>query len=58
MITKIHDAIKTHVTEEFIEAHLTANTNGLIAWLQQNVACRPQPQSVEEEPREYMHIDN
>jgi flagellar hook-basal body complex protein FliE len=49
-ITKIHDAIRTHVTKEFIEARLTANTNGLIAWLQQNVACRPQPQSVKEEP--------
>jgi hypothetical protein len=30
-ITKIHDAIKTHVTEYFIEARLTANTNDLIA---------------------------
>jgi hypothetical protein len=56
-ITKIHDAIKTHVTEEFLEARLTANTNGLIAWLQENIACRPKPQSVEEEPRDYMHID-
>jgi hypothetical protein len=57
-IAKLHEVVQNHATEEFIENRLAANTNGLIAWLQQNVACRQNQQSVEENPSEYMHIDN
>jgi hypothetical protein len=57
-IQKIHKAVKTHVTKVFIEDRMAANTNGLIAWLQQNVVCNPQPHCAEEEPQEYMHINN
>jgi hypothetical protein len=47
-ITQIHDAMKSHVTEEFIEKQFAENTSGLIAWLEKAVVCQPQPQSIAE----------
>jgi hypothetical protein len=54
-MSKIHTALKTHVTEEFLDLRLTAMNHLTNCF--QTAMHQSRSQSVAEEPREYMHIE-
>jgi hypothetical protein len=55
-MAKIHSVLKTHVTENFMDACLMAMTNHLTNCFQ-TALHQSRSHSVEEEPNAYMHID-
>jgi hypothetical protein len=55
-MAKIHSVLKTHVTEDFMDARFTAMTNHLTNCFQ-TALHQSRSHSVEEELNEYMNID-